>query len=115
MTASLARSSRVLAVLSTVMLAGGAAWFTIAAWPTADAGAHLVIGACLAAGLACSFAAALLVRDGRWTWAAVAALVAVVTPTGFAYVGNAATFALALCAAVIAVRLRDRRRVAQPA
>ncbi|WP_062519486.1 hypothetical protein [Demequina silvatica] len=114
MTASLARSSMVLAVLSTVMLAGGAAWFTVEAWPAADAGAHLVIGACLAIGMACSVAAVLLARADRWGWAAAAALVAVVTPTGFAYLGNAATFALAVCAAALAARLRDRRRVAQP-
>ncbi|WP_062517735.1 hypothetical protein [Demequina gelatinilytica] len=110
MIASLARSSTVLAVLATAALTVAGAWFTADAWGEADAGARLLVGACLAIGLACSAAAIALVRHARWGWAAGAALVATVTPTGFAYLGNAMTLALALCAGgMVLLRSRDRR------
>ncbi|SEJ61570.1 hypothetical protein [Demequina mangrovi] len=109
MIASLARSSMVLAVLSMVALAGTSAWFAAEAWTGLEAGERLLVGACLAVGLACSAAAVVLVREERWAWAAGAALVATVTPTGDVYLGNAMTLALAICTGGIVLLGRSRR------
>ncbi len=49
-----------------------------------------------AVGMSAAIAAIVLSASGRHAWAAVAALVAVVTPTGFAYLPNLAMFVAAI-------------------
>jgi|GEM_PF-4745664 len=110
MTSALVRAARVLAFASTGALAVGAAWYTVEAWPTADGGALVVIGTALVVGLGCSAAALLLVWEGRWAWAAAGAALAAVTPTGFAYLGNGMTLALAFTAGWLAVAARREAR-----
>ncbi|WP_062527189.1 hypothetical protein [Demequina rhizosphaerae] len=113
MITALERLTGPLAAASTLALAGAGAWFAVDAWSSLDPAWRPAVAACLVAGLAASVLALMWAVRGEWILVAPAAVVALVVPTGFAYVGNALTFALAIVAGVLAVATRARRR--QPA
>ncbi|WP_062300133.1 hypothetical protein [Demequina maris] len=113
MIAAMERLTGPLAAASTLALAGAGAWFAVDAWSSLDPAWRPVVVACLVAGLAASVLALVGAVRGAWPLVAPAAVVAIVVPTGFAYVGNALTLALAIVAGVLAVATRTRRR--QPA
>lgn len=97
-----------LAAMSSALLLVSGVYFTWDALPGAAAGARALIIAALVVGTVATAVALDRVQKGRWGLASIGALVAVVMPTGGAYIGNLLTLVLAGWTLVLFVR--DRRR-----
>ena len=104
-----------LAAISSALLIVTGVYFAWDALPTADAGAKALIVSALVVGAVATAVALDRVQKERWGLASIAALVAVVMPTGYGYIGNVLTLALAAWTLVLFLRERRRGGVAQAA
>lgn len=102
----LSKSIDIFEWLSVIAIIASGVWFLIDSWGTLEPSGRVWVGTAAIVGIGSAASVIPFSRGGHHAFAATASIVAVLTPTGFAYAAN---ILMVIVAVIEIVRIRSKR------